>query len=829
MTKEQTPQPQIYICHHGHEYDRIFTENLFQYLNSKNILCHELKLNLPTGQRDLYECLTNPDTVVMGYNSQLDHSHLGKEGFVAAAAERGIPVIQWILDHPASRWSEFESPVPANSCYLLNTDYEQAYFQRFCAPGTVTGVMGGVGPHKLSRVDQISLDRFKQRPIKCLIALGFKRLGRVHADTLKSIASLDETTSDVVKAAILSARFDLDRPFEAHLLKAADQGNVFLNYKKFNFCFNLVEEAVQAIRRMMIFNIARSFPVFIQSDGNASALVQGEKAKFLTGVSMQTTLARIPLCRSVLSVSPLNDMIHDRTMNSLQAGCVPLIEDNLVHRAVFEHGQNALMFRYDDDSLEKCLEIVCNQPERAWEIAQRAFAMRDNPIFSFGRFHNIMDVAERQREFLRSGHAPALLSSEIEPTYRASLDVSREISPRSTANASRAELTHFSPHFGSAVLMILYGAEKETEMFVYEISLLLDTQEKILILKIDDSQFDLSFLDKNIEYPLLKGKNKEDLYKILNNFKILRINIHYQFGCHKEIREILLRTNAPYDLTIYNFVLACPRVHMFRKGLGYCGEPEILGCLECLRDEPEALAKDILWWRWLGQELVEGAQHVICPSVDAAERVKKYFPRAKFLVIPPENPQLFEDRRLHVPALSGLEPMRVAIFEVGDAPKGTHYLDDCIDAWREAGLNIDITIIGESTISSLQRRICVTGPYEASQLPWLIAAIDPHLIFYQQQWVEAYSHTLSAGLRAGMPLLVPDIGAFRERIAGKQWCWLYDPAARPPSLSRLLQQIRKAHIEPAIAPEPVSHSRPTMEYICPSEFYKSDYLRPQRS
>jgi hypothetical protein len=64
-----------------------------------------------------------------------------------------------------------------------------------------------------------------------------------------------------------------------------------------------------------------------------------------------------------------HDLIHDRTMNGLNAGCVNLIEDNLAHRGVFQHGKNALLFRYEDDSLQECLDIVCNEPERAYSIA----------------------------------------------------------------------------------------------------------------------------------------------------------------------------------------------------------------------------------------------------------------------------------------------------------------------------------------------------------------------------------------------------------------------------------------------------------------------------
>jgi len=65
-------------------------------------------------------------------------------------------------------------------------------------------------------------------------------------------------------------------------------------------------------------------------------------------------------------------------------------------RAFFKHGKNALLFRYDDDSLEECLDVVCNQPDRAYGIARAGMKLRDDPRLRFGQFHNILDLARRR-------------------------------------------------------------------------------------------------------------------------------------------------------------------------------------------------------------------------------------------------------------------------------------------------------------------------------------------------------------------------------------------------------------------------------------------------
>ena len=409
--------PRIYICHHGHEYDMIFSENLYEYLIGKNIYSKII---------DLTNCLLEDilsksrGAVIVGYNSQLDHSYIDGKSFVIEAARKKIPVIQWILDHPASRWPEFNLSATRHSAFLLNTEYEKRYFQRFCEPGANVRVMGGVGPSKRSRIAQISKEAFLARPATCLIALGFKRIGKSIYETLAEINALDLDLVKVVHGSVDSAKYDLENPLEIHLLENLGRYGIVLDNERFNYCFRLMEDCVQALRRTAIFETARRYAVSVQSDGTAAAYVQGGVAKFSSDVSMRSTLFRMQDYRSILSVSPLNDLIHDRTMNALNAGCVPIVEDNKVHRRVFEHGKNALIFRYGDNSLDDCLNIVCNEPELAWSIAQEAFVLRDDPRVFSARFQNLIEVA---RDQLKDLHAISAVADEKRATFARVSDI----------------------------------------------------------------------------------------------------------------------------------------------------------------------------------------------------------------------------------------------------------------------------------------------------------------------------------------------------------------------------------------------------------------------
>jgi hypothetical protein len=384
----------VYIYIVDYEHDRTYVENIVQYLESQGVLCRNITLRTDGFRPELQLSIDDRATAVLGFNSTLDHSWLASGSFLAAAEQSGIPVLQWILDHPSSRWHEFYASTTTNSRFLLNTEQERQYFQTYCLPGASTATMGGVGPNRRSRIGLLTREGFMQRRFTCMIPLSLRRVRSV-AENEDALRALEAPLADVARQAIASARFDLTGPLHQHLVAALAAHNKNVPAPTFNAMCHVVEHAVQTRRRQRIFSAAREFPVLVQSDDSAKFYFNHATAALETNVTMQYTLARMPSCRSVLSVSPMNDMIHDRTMNALNGGCVAILEDSPVARSVFKHGKNALLFRYDDDSIEECLDIVCHRPELAYEIARAGMALRDHPRLRFGQFHNLLDLARR--------------------------------------------------------------------------------------------------------------------------------------------------------------------------------------------------------------------------------------------------------------------------------------------------------------------------------------------------------------------------------------------------------------------------------------------------
>jgi hypothetical protein len=396
FNRSEAEPPKVYIYPIDYEHDRTYAENIIQYLESQGVLCRSIPLRADGLRPELQLCLDDQATAVLGFNSDLDHSWLLSGSFLAAAEKNKTVVLQWILDHPSSRWHEFYASTAANSRFLLNSEQERQYFATYCLPGALTAAMGGVGPNRRSRVERLTREAFLRRRIACMVPLSLHRV-RSMAQNDEAMSTLEAPLADVAREAIARARWDLIGPLHPHIGAALAAHNKSVSVQTFNSICHIVEQSVQTIRRLKIFSIAKRFPILIQSDRSATPYCTGSVASLETDVGMQFTLARIPMCRSVLSVSPVNDMIHDRTMNALNGGCVAILEDNFATKKIFKHGKNALLFRYDDDSLEECLDIVCNQPDRAYRIALAGMGLREDPRLRFGQFHNILDLALRRR------------------------------------------------------------------------------------------------------------------------------------------------------------------------------------------------------------------------------------------------------------------------------------------------------------------------------------------------------------------------------------------------------------------------------------------------
>ena len=256
----------------------------------------------------------------------------------------------------------------------------------------MTATVACVGASRHSRLDSLTYEGFAERPINCMVAMNLRRIGGTIEDSKAKIAALGPPLSQVIEAAIDEAYLDVLQPLEIHLERALDSAGVEIPNATRHTCMQMLEEVVQIMRREKIFEIAREFPILIQSDEASRPFQTGAAARFEENVDMALSWSRLKQSRGHVSISNMHEMVHDRILNGMNAGCVNIVEDSVANRRAFEHGKNALFFRYDDDSLKECLSLVCNDVARAFEIAAAGFALRDDPRFRFGNYRNFIEL-----------------------------------------------------------------------------------------------------------------------------------------------------------------------------------------------------------------------------------------------------------------------------------------------------------------------------------------------------------------------------------------------------------------------------------------------------
>src|SRR5262245_21643836 len=384
----------FYVCYGAHPHDTVYAENLLEFFRETGTTAEAIRLQPKNPQLELLRCPNDSTLGVIGLNVQLDHSWIDSDNFLDLAAAAGVPVIHWVLDHASSRWRQFTKATAQNSRFLFLSPFAERYFLQYALPGCLTACTVNTGQSHRSRLAQLTRDEFLARDIACLIPVNLQRIGGSLEDAMARRQALDGKLAQAVDRACEQAYYDLDDPLERHLQDALTDAGLRLGNSLFNDAFQIVEDVVQIRRRQRIFEIARAFPVVIQSDASAAPFVSGGKARFETGVSMQTTLARLKSARAVLSASRVNDEIHNRILNGLNAGSVNIVEGNVVNRSALTDGQNALFFNYRDDTLRKQLDLVCSDPRRAYELAQAGRVRLAEAPFRFGGFHKILELAQ---------------------------------------------------------------------------------------------------------------------------------------------------------------------------------------------------------------------------------------------------------------------------------------------------------------------------------------------------------------------------------------------------------------------------------------------------
>jgi glycosyltransferase involved in cell wall biosynthesis/GT2 family glycosyltransferase len=239
---------------------------------------------------------------------------------------------------------------------------------------------------------------------------------------------------------------------------------------------------------------------------------------------------------------------------------------------------------------------------------------------------------------------------------------------------------------------------------------------------------------------------------------LARMHFHHVHGLPRAILELPAAARVPYDCTLHDYYPVCPQYHLVDEAGRYCGEPDAAGCAACIGRRPSQWGLDIGAWRDAFHGLLRGADRVLAPSHDVAQRIARYFPDVATVVLPHADAQRPAPRVVRVLTLGRLTPA-----------KGLRVVVACATDARARSLPLSFRVLGPTTERVPQwpdLALSVHGQYVDSDLPALIAAERPDVIWFPSQVPESYSYTLSAALESGAAIVAAAIGALPERLAG---------------------------------------------------------------
>ena len=275
----------------------------------------------------------------------------------------------------------------------------------------------------------------------------------------------------------------------------------------------------------------------------------------------------------------------------------------------------------------------------------------------------------------------------------------------------------------------------------------------------------------------------------------VRALVHSLIGAGPAARELATRWAIPYAVCAHDYQWICPRVTLVDQTDRFCGVPGGQYCQLCVRANDfydfGAAAKltieaDLPAWLGANRALLAGAAAVVAPSADTAARLARYFDLGHVRVVAHPEPVATATLRR---GPDDAAMTRIAVVGGINIAKGMLVLRDLGRHIDQTGAAARVTLFGEVSDPAAFARIGsveIRGRYTPPDLPALLAAYDPHVVFFPAVWPETYCFVLSEIWAAGYPAASFDLGAVAERImatgGGVVLPFETDPAALLPRL-----------------------------------------------
>lgn len=419
------------------------------------------------------------------------------------------------------------------------------------------------------------------------------------------------------------------------------------------------------------------------------------------------------------------------------------------------------------------------------------------------------------------------LLTELHPNY--ARDVAQYIVKDSAKKArSQLILQIFAAKKTAKILLISHNMGGGVEQHIRELAEHHKGNVCFVLLKpaMDKGKLSLSFPTqdnlKDIEELIfIEESGFELLLETLRFIGIGHIHFHHLMGLSDKVLSLSNLLDCQYDITIHDYYLINGNPTLTDKKARFIGDenPLLDEISATVYQIPKKLTAE--QWRTKIAPWLKHAKRVIFPSADTYLRFVRYFPECETngvvawhydssLVV---SKQIKHDKRSDA-------TLRVLILGALSLEKGAVLLDKVAKKLQHE--QIEFHLLGYTSFS-LHRSIVCHGPYHAMDIADKLNKIQPDVVWFPAQWPETYSYTLSIAFEYGLPVVIPNIGAFYERVLNRAYSRVipWDLSIDP--LCELWRSIHR-DFKTFFAMENIPAVLPFKNVDIKKNFYQDEYL-----
>ncbi|NIC25163.1 GT99 family glycosyltransferase N-terminal domain-containing protein [Serratia plymuthica] len=315
----------------------------------------------------------------------------------------------------------------------------------------------------------------------------------------------------------------------------------------------------------------------------------------------------------------------------------------------------------------------------------------------------------------------------------------------------------------------------------------------------------------------------DTLINLLRFIGVGHIHFHHLIGVADKIFDLKNSLSCTYDITIHDYYFVNANPTLTDKNGLFAGDEVAVRDRVCSEHYPIPEGLSAEQWRIKLAPWLDSAERIIFPSADTQVRFIRDFPNSAHKSVIAWHPD-FEVDAPYPEANSAYQAgqrLKVLVLGAISREKGALMLDEVANDLKHE--DIEFHLLGYA-FRPLCDAVKCHGAYSSSDLQQKLDEIKPDVIWYPAQWPETYSYTLSVALEQGMPVVVPNIGAFGERVTGRQYSRVI---AWDTSVKKMCEMWRSLRNDPkaffgvgnAEALLDIAHARRT------EDFYKHEYLQ----